>query len=238
MSKNADWLPARREAQLAMAANWVTVLGNQSGNPWNIPSADQTELVTLSGTARTMLEQAQSSARTPVITEACREAFAALIEKMRFIKSRFFVVPPLANTDIIALELHPKDTTRTPVPPPAAQAEADITRPGVHLLELHLRAVSGSPPDPHRADYGYRIYYGIMPQGGAATAAATGVKRELVRDPLSGEELPHSKFTRRKKELFDFPAEDTGKTVYFCIRYENAKGESGPWGPMFSSIIP
>jgi hypothetical protein len=54
----------------------------------------------------------------------------------------------------------------------------------------------------------------------------------------AGEDLPHSKFTRRKKERFDFPAEDSGKTAYFCVRYENAKGESGPWGPMFSAVIP
>jgi hypothetical protein len=54
--------------------------------------------------------------------------------------------------------------------------------------------------------------------------ALTGTKRELVKAPVSGDELPYSRFTRRKKELFDFPAEDSGKTVYFCIRYENAKG--------------
>jgi hypothetical protein len=221
-----------------MAQNWVTVLGNQSGNPWNIPVPDKTELQGLTGEAQILLEQAQSSARTPVITADCKAAFEALTSKMRFIKGRYFLVPPLTNADIISLELQPKDSTRTPVPPPVAQAEADITRPGVHLLELHLRPVSGSPPDPHRADYGYRIYYGIMPQGGASTEMATGVKRELVKVPSSGDELPHSKFTRRKKELFDFPAEDSGKTVFFCVRYENAKGEPGPWGPMFSSIIP
>jgi hypothetical protein len=238
MPNGGDWLPTRRETQLAMAQNWVTVLGNQSGDPWNIPTADKTELQTLTGDAQILLEQAQSSARTPVITAECKAAFEGLTSKMRFIKGRYFLVPPLTDADLISLDLQPKDTTRTPVPPPTAQAEADITRPGVHLLELHLRAVSGSPPDPHRADYGYRVYYGILPPGGAQVEAATGAKRELLKAPVSGDELPHSKFTRRKKELFDFPAEDSGKTVFFCVRYENAKGEPGPWGPLFSSIIP
>jgi hypothetical protein len=238
MPKNADWLPTRRENQLTMAVNWVTVLGNQSGNPWNIPQPEQQALQELTSTAQIIFETAQSSARTAVITAECKAAFEALIEKMRFVKGRWFLVPPLTDADLISLELTPPDTTRTPVPPPVAQAEADLTRPGVHLLELHLRAVSGSPPDPYRADYGYRIYWGIMPQGGASTEVATGVKRELVKAPVSGEELPHSKFTRRKKELFDFDQADSGKTVYFCVRYENAKGEPGPWGPMFSSIIP
>jgi hypothetical protein len=235
MPYDGNWLPGRRENQLAMAKNWVEALGITA---WNVPATEVTELTALTVAADTALTQAMSSSRTPVITAQCKAAFEALVEKMRFIKSRYFLSPPLTDSDFISLELKPKDTAKTPVPPPAGQAEADISRPGVHLLELHFRPIAGSPPDPHRSDYGYRVYYGIMPPGGAAVEAATGAKRELMKAPASGNELPHSKFTRRKKELFDFSQEDSGKTVYFCIRYENAKGESGPWGPMFYSVIP
>jgi hypothetical protein len=52
------------------------------------------------------------------------------------------------------------------------------------------------------------------------------------------EDLPHSRFTHRKKELFDFDAEDSGKTAYFCIQYENSKAKKGPWSPVFSAVIP
>jgi hypothetical protein len=34
---------------------------------------------------------------------------------------------------------------------------------------------------------------------------------------------------------------DSGKTVYFCLRYENQKGGEegeGPFGPIMSAIIP
>ena len=238
MPYESNWLPGRRELQLAMAKNWLFVIGNSNPPPWGIPQPEVADLNNLTGEAENALQEAQSSNRTPVITAQCKAAFEALIAKMRLLKSHYFLTPPLTDADYISLELQPKDTTHTPVPPPTAQAEADISRPGVHLLELHLRPVAGSPPDPHRADYGYRIYYGVLPPGGAAVEAATGIKRELLKAPVSGDELPHSRFTRRKKELFDFPAEDSGKTVYFCIRYENAKGEPGPWGPMFSSVIP
>jgi hypothetical protein len=40
-------------------------------------------------------------------------------------------------------------------------------------------------------------------------------------------------------ERFSFPG-DTGKTVYFCIRYENSKGGEegeGDWGPMFTATV-
>jgi hypothetical protein len=82
------------------------------------------------------------------------------------------------------------------------------------------------------------MYWGVMPAGGAGVEAATGMKRELMKAPVAGKELPHSIFTRRKKERIDFDQEDSGKTVYFCIRYENAKGKPGPWGPLFSAVIP
>jgi hypothetical protein len=45
-------------------------------------------------------------------------------------------------------------------------------------------------------------------------------------------------FTRRKKELVDFDASESGMTAYFCARYENQKGEHGAWGAVVSAIIP
>jgi hypothetical protein len=77
-----------------------------------------------------------------------------------------------------------------------------------------------------------------MPPGGATVEEATGSKRELMKTPIAGEELPFSRFTKRKRERFDFDGGDSGKTAYFCIRLENAKGEAGPWGALFSAVIP
>jgi hypothetical protein len=236
MANNSDWLPGKRAEQLAMAKNWVTVAGVNK-TAWNIPPAEISELGDLEADAADALAQAMSTNRTQIITARCKMAFEALTAKMRFFKSHYFLIPPLTDMDLVSLGLKPKDPA-TPVPPPTTQAEADISRPGIHLLELHLRPVTGSPPDPHRADYGFRVYWGVMPAGGATVEAATGSKRELIKAPVSGGDLPHSKFTRRKKELLDFAGDDSGKTAYFCVCYENAKGEPGPWGPLFSAVIP
>ncbi|MDR0717350.1 MAG: hypothetical protein LBF50_08035 [Azoarcus sp.] len=128
----------------------------------------------------------------------------------------------------------PKDAKPTPIPPPAAQAE--VSHPAAHQLELHLHREPNSPADPHDNDYGYRTYYGIYPPGGASVEAATGEKRELLKIPATGKELPHSRSTRRHLKLFD--QTDSGKTAYFSVRFENAKGEPGPWGPLFHAVIP
>jgi hypothetical protein len=237
MPNTHDWLPAGRELKLAMAKDWLAVLAAQAA-AWHVPEAEVLALQSLTINADAALASVQCSSRTPIATAQCKAAFEALVEKMRLIKSHYFLVPPLDDTGFVALGLKPKDAAHTPVPPPSAQAEADITRPGVHLIELHLRPLAGTTPDPHHSDYGFRVYYGILPPGGASVEAALSPKRELVKAPVSGEELPHSRFTRRKREMFDFAAEDSGKTVYFCVRYENAKGEPGPWGPLFSSVVP
>ncbi|MDR0635092.1 MAG: hypothetical protein LBF91_08960 [Azoarcus sp.] len=238
MSKKTNWLPGKRELQIAMSENWQTILVTTKVSAWNIPTAEVTALKTLTTAAEVALALSQSSARTVVVTAQTKAAFAALTEKMRFFKSRYFVSPPLVDADYISLGLKPHDTKPTPVPPPTAQAEADITYPAAHTLELHLRPLADTAPDPHHSDYGFRVYYGILPPGGATLEAAAGPRRDLLKPPTSGDELPHSHFTRRKRERLDFAQEESGKTVYFCVRYENAKGEPGPWGPIFSAVIP
>jgi hypothetical protein len=234
-----DWLPKAREAQLAMSTNWQTILTSAKVTAWNIPAAEVTALKALTATAVTALATEQSPTTHNTITTAqCRVAFEALINKMRLFKSHYFLTPPLVDADYLSLGLKPKDTKPTPIPPPTAQAEADITYPAAHQLVLHLHPLANSLSDPHNSDYGYRVYYGILPPGGAGIETATGTKRELMRAPVSGDELPHSRFSRRQRLEFDFPQTDSGKTIYFCVRFENAKGEPGPWGPLFSAVIP
>jgi hypothetical protein len=146
--------------------------------------------------------------------------------------------PALTDDIRNRLGMPKRDAIRTPVPPPTNQATAKYLPQGDHLLELVLEIVGDLLKDTKVADYGFRIYWGIMPPGGAAGEAATGPKRELVRVPVGGVDLPFSRFTRRHRELFDFDEADRGKIVYFCIRLENAKGAAGPWGPLLSTIIP
>lgn len=236
MAHNSDWLPSRRELQLAMAKSWITVLGTK-GAAWDIKDEDISNLSRLADDAEITLSKAMSSERTTVVTAHCKAAFGRLAAFMRNLKTRRFFTPPLSDADYTSLELKPKTTVKTPILPPIGQAEAEVSYPGVHLLLLRIRPLSGTVIDT-RVVHGFRIFYGLMPPGGATVEQATSPMRYLLRPPVSGEDLPHSKFTRRKKELFDFNATDSGKTAYFCVRYENSKGQAGTWGPLFNAVIP
>lgn len=153
----------------------------------------------------------------------------------RFIKVWFRGFPEeVSPADLHNMNIPEVDATSTPVPRPQDQPEADITYPGKHLIELnHIRPVAGGSDDP-RSDWGTRIHYGILDEPGA------GGRFRIAKLPVTGEDLPHSVFTRRKKHRFNFDG-DSGKTVFFSLCYENEKGGEegeGPFGPILSAIIP
>jgi hypothetical protein len=76
-----------------------------------------------------------------------------------------------------------------------------------------------------------RIYFGF--------SSPSGEKFPFhpAKVPKKGNDLLYSIFTKKKKKRFDFEGE-SGNTVYFCLRYENSKGDVGPFGPMLQAVIP
>jgi hypothetical protein len=76
---------------------------------------------------------------------------------------------------------------------------------------VHLGLLPGTEPPDSRGGYGYALYRGIMPQGGATLEQAASIKHYLMKEPLSGDELLH---------------------------YRNQKGQHGAWGTVVSAIIP
>lgn len=248
MAKTSDWMPNSRSAQLAAARMWLDVLREETEDAsgktvqkyaaWGIPAEVFTELTLLYASAQESLTAAQNEeTRTKVTNQRCKDAFNALAAAMRNCKRRYFFMPPLGKADYVSLGLSLPDTSPTQIVRPEGMVTAEFRLTTIHQLVLIIRPVSGSLLD-SKSDYGVRAYWGIMPPGGATLEEAAGTRHYLMKPPVSGEGLPESKFTRRKKEVIDFLPEDSGKTAYFCLRYENSKGEAGPWGPIVSSVIP
>jgi hypothetical protein len=204
-----------------MADDWIAVCTvNQT--TWGIPGTAVTELTTLRNTARAALETAKNeTTRTPVATAQCKEAFDALIGFMRDFKRRYFLSPPLLDSDLISLGLKPHDSHPTPSPTPTAQVTIETFLVGRHELGVRIVYVTGSPGD--KANKGYRIWYSVITPG--------------ETPPAKPEELRKSFYTQRRKDLIEFDFEDSGKTVYFAVQIEN-DGKKGNWGAMVSALIP
>ncbi|MDR2784044.1 MAG: hypothetical protein LBB48_09455 [Treponema sp.] len=235
-----DWLPGTRVGILAMCRAWLAYMTAQIRLAWGVPDAEFTELGNLFTAAEGIFQKAQDEAeRTHVITVECQAAFRALSAKMRFFKDRYFKMPPLTEADWAALGFRRKDQHHTPVPAPDGAPAVSLSYPGgPHVVIAHLGPMAGTRELAPESDYGYAVYVGIMPPGGATLEQAASDKRYLMKAPTDGKSLTHYRFTRRRKEKIVFDSEDAGMTVYVCCRYENQKGEIGLWGPAASAIVP
>jgi hypothetical protein len=60
----------------------------------------------------------------------------------------------------------------------------------------------------------------------------------LNEKPVNRNVLTLSKSKTRSPFLLEFALSDRGKIVYFTLRWENTRGEKGPWSPIFSVMVP
>ena len=221
MSQRTDWLPASRQAQLAMAKDWKAVM-TVNAAAWNIPAAVITEMDALIQAAESALSTAQNeTTRTPVATAQCKAAFDALTAFMRDTKKRYFLEPPLDDAAIVSLGLKPVDHHPTPGGTPTAQATIETFLVGRHELGIKIIYETGSRDDP--SNKGYRIWYSVAGSG--------------ETPPANPDDLRKSFFTKRLKDVIEFDYADSGKTAYFAVQIENG-GKKGSWGTMVSALIP
>jgi len=231
-----DWLPSSRTGQLTMAHIWVNALENNT--TWGVPAAMSTKLKQLFLKASETLEMAQTSDRNAVANQMVRTAFGELTDHMRDLRRRHFFMPPLTEADWVGLGMRLPDTTMTTIGPPTSVVTAEITYPHKNALALFITPIAGHRYD-ERADWGFRIYFGVLPPHLEDLTEEMMIERQYLRRvPQNPEELTASHFTRRKRDLIEFPYDNSGKQCFICVRYENGKGDKGPWGPMTNSFIP
>jgi hypothetical protein len=60
----------------------------------------------------------------------------------------------------------------------------------------------------------------------------------LPAPTVDWKELIHSSFDTHTPLRLTFDGTERGKTVYFALRWENTRGEKGPWSEIMSAIIP
>jgi hypothetical protein len=59
----------------------------------------------------------------------------------------------------------------------------------------------------------------------------------LDEKPKDWEELIHSTFSTRSPFRLSFKGTDRGKVLYFALRWDNTRGEKGPWSEILNVII-
>ncbi|MDR2824328.1 MAG: hypothetical protein LBB41_03905 [Prevotellaceae bacterium] len=205
---------------------WLKVLiayliKNQTG--WRIPLDELKDLAVLEETFEVSLAIAEDpSTRTPVSIKAKNDARKAVESSTRTLLKAYVTYNPLvtdADREAMGLPVH--KTTRTPVPTPVTFPEAEVRLPSPAVVEIHFRDSQSE----HRAKpagvHGAEISWAIFDEA-----------------PVDWKQLTHSSFDTHTPLRLTFEGADRGKTLYFALRWENTRGEKGPWSEILNVIIP
>ncbi|MDR0419942.1 MAG: hypothetical protein LBH30_00595 [Prevotellaceae bacterium] len=160
--------------------------------------------------------------RTPEITfvktENRKEYEKPLRILIKNLQSNVHVTPE----DLISMGIALPNPSRTPAPVATEAPDIDVDtsvigRLSIHFFERGSRHKKGKPAGQHGAEI-----------------------RWLLSDtpPTRWDDLTHSEIDTNSPFTLSFEYDQRGKTVYFALRWENTRGEKGPWSEILSAIIP
>jgi hypothetical protein len=248
MAKRKDWYPDGRQNQINFTKKWVSVFAEPSGQAekgrkapenwqtWGIPDDVYNDFVKKQRAAEESLNAVVlSGLREGPLHKAAQETFAGLDAASRNIKRRWLFVPPLTVMNIAALGIKERETSRWPKPEPRHTVTAHISNPDLHIIQLDI--IPGNFGDEDISDFSYSIRVGILSPDGAIPEKSPNAAYYMTKVPSIPEDLPRQFTRRRRREFFRLSAAEAGKIAYFCICYQNAKGETGPWSPMITAVI-
>jgi hypothetical protein len=230
MNTTHDWLPKNHEA-----------LFNQGMQTWNYLSGSVTRdrmgfgagtpqgnwldgafWTKLSAFTLALNNWRNPAERTPMKTFLLEETEKAFREVYRQLYTGLMKNSPLVtDEDLLAMGL-PTRHGGGGVPTPVAK-----TYPWTKVEMPLIRRLS--------------VDYGGAEASHAKPAGQHGMELvSVISDtkPASVDELTHSHFDTRTPMVLEFTEEERGKTFWYAVRWENTRGEKGPWSEIMSAIIP
>jgi len=229
MATKSDYVP-QNARQFSVFARTMLEYINQHKTAWgHIPQSATAAVWSLFDVFEDALD-ATAGQHTPAQTLARNIAQRNTAKAIRALVNQYLRFAPVTDVDRSEMGVPNRDVVPTTVPPPTIPVSGALSFPAVGLIEMRKIGAAGEKRD-ERSKHGVRIYYGIM-----GVPSETNRFRLSVR-PKTGDDLPHSVFTRRRTHRFDFTGE-SGKEVFFCMRFENSKGQAGPWGKIISAFVP
>jgi hypothetical protein len=154
-----------------------------------------------------------------VLKNECRVVLEKSVRQ--FVKEYLEYNHLVTDEDRILMGLPVHDTQPTPAPVAKTTPKAEIKLPLPAVIECHFQDSESSskarPPGQRGAEFAYGI---------------------LETRPVDWGELNHSTFATKSPFRISFNGADRGKTLYFAMRWENTRGEKGPWSEIQSTLIP
>jgi hypothetical protein len=222
MANNGDWLPSREQNLVDLCQKWKTGLENPSNvTNFGWKQAEVTETlatVTAFLAARGAYEETDSTKNRMAKDEAKDSAKNAMRDfangSIRFNKQ-------MTPEDKQVYGIRPKNATQTGGSEPESYPEAEPDTSVLRQVTIHfwdnVTKKRGKPHGVHGAEIRWAI---------------------LDHDPASVDELTNSDFDTASPFTLKFDENQRGKRVYFCLRWETNTNVKGPYGEIYSAIIP
>jgi hypothetical protein len=158
---------------------------------------------------RGRVDTAEKNRTRKAFEKALRDFVKAFLEYSPFVSDH--------DRDEMRIPIH----DATPVPPPATFPEYDIDTSIPNRLSLRIWDEASKKKAKPAGVHGAEIRWELRD-----------------KPPAKAEDLINSDFATRTPHTFEFTGDKQGKRAYFCVRWENPKGEKGPWSAIVSAVIP
>ncbi|MDR2194523.1 MAG: hypothetical protein LBP19_08685 [Treponema sp.] len=223
MSRKQDYIPNRNADFDGWFENLnAYVTAKTAAGEWtHIPAAKVTGLTGHYNAWHTAYEKT-TGPHTPVDTEAKNDARKSAVAFIRPFVAQFLMFDPVTNEDRIAMRLHNRDVTHTPIGKPATRAVITSLKPlGGFRVEIRYR--DEATPKSRAIPYGCNgclLNYTWGPEKTADHAALTQTHL-MTRNPWT----------------LELPTEAEGKFLSCAARWQSETGVLGAKGDIQHVVI-
>jgi hypothetical protein len=232
-TKRADWMPGKREDQLAMGNVWFTVLSEVNPTPtpdggmqtnaaaWGVPVEIATALSAQADKCFELLRKVEDpTTATSVVRKQCATAFVLLRHTMRELHA-FFYLSTFPEEALARLGLTVHDDTPSAHPEPEIHVGNEFKPVAYGQVEMTIWVEESGEQR--------------IPANMSGAVLFTQVSDTPITETS---ELHTSELYTTHRFVLSFPQELRGKTVYYSLRWQNKRGKRGEWSLIGSFVIP
>jgi hypothetical protein len=218
-----DFIPRKEDELLKWTVNFIGYLAPRT-TQFNFPQEECNSIQTQFSDFEEKLRIAEEPATRTKLTVQDKNTARKLLEKtVRTAIKEFLTYNRLVNDtdrDGLGIPIHKTTRTSAPVAHEAPDVDVDtsvLAHVSIHFFEKGHKHKKAKPAGQHAVEIAW-----------------------IIRDtlPTRWDELLHSVVDTSTPHTFSFENDQRGMRFYFALRWENTRGEKGPWSAIQSAIIP
>lgn len=218
----SNYVPAAEDSFYEWEKNLIAYATSRY-KAWGIPDDRWEKLLALQSAYHTRYDAVKNSPGAHAAIQMRKEARKAFEAELRIIIKAYITYNPAISDEdriLMGLPVHDTKPTRVKIPTDHPDHELDLKTIRCLLIYFFAKGMKRSSAKPYGC-HGAELRWAI-----------------LDHVPVSEDELIHSSFATRSPFVLEFKEEDRGKKIYFCLAWENTRGEKGPKSEIFMAIIP